>query len=159
MREGSIKRSATRIAISALFVLGLVCSGRAQESDVSIQKTKAQAKRCTSASVEGTYSFSASGTITASPIPAIPNGPYAIIGMATFNADGTVGLTTTESFNGNIVPSGTFTGIYTINADCTGSVQTNVGGTFSLVLTDKGKGFYFLQTNTGTVISGTAKRQ
>lgn len=156
MKKTKLTRTAATMMTLALCLTGLVSKGFAEGGKAT---AKTQAKKCKLSTLEGSFSFTTNGVITASPIPTIPNGPYSAIGLVTFNSDGTLTLSTTQSFNGNIVPPTTFTGLYTVDEDCTGAVQTSGGGTYNLIILDRGREFHFIQTNTGAAITGVAKRQ
>jgi hypothetical protein len=62
----------------------------------------------------------------------------------------------TASVNGTI---STFpiSGPYTVNSDCSGSVEPS-GQHYNFVVTPDGKEVYFIQTDPGTVSSGTEVR-
>ena len=91
------------IAFVSLLVLGLV--------------SRVQAGECSNASIKGTYGFSCEGTI-------VGVGPLAVIGVFTADGKGNGSGVETLSLNGVIIPGVTFTGTYTVNADCTGSFVT-----------------------------------
>ena len=120
---------------------------------------KAADKGCTSSTVLGTYSYTATGFITAPPEFA---GPFAEIGSQTFDGRGGTTATATLSQNGNILQV-SVTGAYTVNPDCTGTLTlqvTQIGITVNafFVIDDAGNGFQAIETEPGLVITRTARR-
>lgn len=109
---------------------------------------------CSARTLRGVYQFSASGFN-------IVNGvalPKAIIEKLVFDGRGGV-LTPAVSLavNGNIIqpPQGS-PGVYTVDADCTGTLTFGDGIMFDLQVKPYGKAVNMLQTNPGTVMQGTA---
>ena len=100
-----MKRASTSvvfvISFVSLLVLGLVSHGQARE--------------CSNASLKGAYGLSCEGTI-------VGVGPVAVVSVLTADGKGNSSGAETLSVNGTIVPGVTFTGAYTVNADCTGSL-------------------------------------
>lgn len=111
---------------------------------------------CSARTLRGVYQFAASGFN-------IVNGaavPKAIIETLLF--DGRGGVQTPQislSANGNIIqpPQGS-PGVYTVDADCTGTLTFGDGIMFDLQVRAGGKTVNMLQTNPGTVMQGTAER-
>jgi hypothetical protein len=90
------------------------------------------ADRCTAASLKGNYGFTASGFF--------PNGagdaPIVASGVATLDGEGTATATITASFDGS-VQTFPYTGTYSVNPDCTGSITATPGSglaSFSIVV-------------------------
>lgn len=111
---------------------------------------------CNLKTLRGVYQFAASGFN-------IVNGaavPKAIIEKLVFDGHGGV-LTPAVSLsvNGNIIqpPQGN-PGVYTVDADCTGTLTFADGPMFDLQIRPYGKVVNMLQTNPGTVMQGTAER-
>ena len=95
---------------------------------------------CSNASLKGTYGYSAQG-FTEAPANVSPAGfvPFAQTGLSAFDGkgnilSGTFTFATTTAAGG--VFSGTFTGTYSVGADCSGTavVQTDAGDTFTFDL-------------------------
>jgi hypothetical protein len=111
---------------------------------------------CTAATIRGVYMFHASGYNIVSGVPL----PKAII--ETVVLDGLGNVTTPAvslSINGTILqpPQGN-PGVYTVEADCTGTLTFADGPKFDLQITPNGKQINMLQTNPNTVMQGTAQR-
>jgi len=111
---------------------------------------------CSSRTLRGVYHFHASGYN-------IVNGaalPKAII--ETIVLDGRGGVVTplvALSINGTIVqpPQGS-PGVYTVEADCTGTLTFADGPMFRLQIRPGGRTLNMLQTNPNTVMQGSAER-
>ncbi len=100
---------------------------------------------CSNASLKGTYGFSQQG-FTEVPANISPAGfvPVAETGLSAFDGNGilsgTFTFATTTAAGG--VVRGTFTGTYSVEADCSGTavVQTSLGDTFTFDLVVLGPG-------------------
>jgi hypothetical protein len=126
--------------------------------------------RCRDDILRGTYVFTASGfTRAPNSGPGTPWVPKAIVEVLQFNGDGTLStpaVTVANPFGdlGNILqpPSGGAPGSYSINDDCSGTVQfadaSNV--TFKIYVDyPEGDTIWMIQTNpANNVFQGSAKR-
>jgi hypothetical protein len=116
----------------------------------------AQAKPvCSLASVQGSYGYTVNGAN-------IGGGPLAAVGLVSSDGAGILSATETDSINGTIVRR-TITGTYTVNANCTGTVifTDNFQQTTHLdfVAVQERDELQFIQTDSGTVTTGIAKKQ
>lgn len=143
MKSGLLVSTAAAIAAA----LAIPTAATASEDDVVT---------CNLKTLRGVYQFAASGFN-------IVNGvalPKAIIEKLVFDGRGGV-LTPSVSLsvNGNIIqpPQGN-PGVYTVDADCTGTLTFADGPMFDLQIRPYGKVVNMLQTNPGTVMQGTAER-
>lgn len=109
--------------------------------------------KCNLLTIKGSYGVHASGSFGTIPL--------ATLGTVTFDGAGNISGNTTSSFGGTI-SSDTFTGSYTVNDDCSGTINfvyaffTISGNT---VIIDNGKEILLIETNPGAVASGVLKRQ
>lgn len=134
-----------------------------QREDVERQATS---RRCNLRTISGSYGSNITGTFFLPPpsgSSAPPTGvPLASVGRLVFDGIGTVSGTDTNSFGGTISVNNA-TGTYTVNDDCTGTLNVTFPNGFTitnnLVIVDGGKEFFVIQTNPGTVITGVFKRQ
>ena len=118
---------------------------------------------CSVASLKGSYGIQSTGSIVALG----PIGPIAEAGTITFDGAGGVSSITTVSLGGQIIPNRTsLSGSYTVNADCTGDLAVILpipGGTTTstshFVIVDHGKEIRLVNTGTGRVIVGNARKQ
>jgi len=93
-------------------------------------------------------------------------GPAASVGTVSLGEDGTATGAQMASFNG-IILTETFTGTYTVNADCTGSTVLNVvssnpafnrTSTLSVVWDDEENRFRMIFTDADTILTGEGQR-
>jgi hypothetical protein len=80
------------------------------------------------------------------------------VGVETWDGQGNTVATYTASVNGNIFPGITVTGTYSVNPDCTGSNAESDGSHYNFVVSSDGNSTTWIQTDPGTVISGTETR-
>jgi len=128
------------------------------------------ARRCADHLLRGQYIFAASGfTRAPNSLPGTPWVPKAIVEVLEFSGDGTLttpALTLANPFGdlGNVVqpPSGGSPGLYSINDDCSGTVQflsdVNVMYRIHVDPADRDT-IWMIQTSpANNVIQGSAKR-
>jgi hypothetical protein len=77
--------------------------------------------------------------------------------LMTFDGKGTGVLTSTTSVNGAI-SRGTVSGPYTVNSDCTMTLTLSNGTHYDTVIAPDGSTGNWIETDTGTVLSGTFRR-
>jgi hypothetical protein len=102
------------------------------------------------ATLRGTYIAQGTGSI-------VGVGPISTVGVMTFDGKGTGVLTSTLSLNGAI-SRGTFSGPYTVNSDCTMTMTLSNGTNYDGVVAPDGSIGNWIETDTGTVLSGTIRR-
>jgi hypothetical protein len=102
------------------------------------------------ATLRGTYLSHGTGTIA--------GGPISAVGTATYDGNGNTSNTFTASVNGTILKSVTVTGTYTVNPDCTGSLEAQNGAHYDFVVNPDGKTVFWIETDPGTVFSGDQVR-
>jgi hypothetical protein len=154
VKEIIMKRStlAKNFAIAAVTALALAVAPTA----------KADNKGCSNATLKGTFSHVGIGFTTAPPSMA---GPFAGVGVETWDGNGGITGTASLSANGNIIPAtvtGTYKGTYNVNPDCTGTYTvTLLGGATSafFVISDSGNEIHAICTDPGTVLTHTFQRQ
>jgi hypothetical protein len=109
---------------------------------------------CTAASLHGSYAYSRMGTI-------VGIGPTAANGVVTFDGQSRLTGTDTASVNGEIIQR-MFEGDYQITATCTGAATLvftdGESVSLDLQLVASGETVSFIQTNEGTVITGSAQK-
>jgi hypothetical protein len=116
---------------------------------------------CSVDTVRGTFGVATTGFIVASG----PIGPVADVGVITFDGNGGVSQNTTTSLNGAILQNRIGTGTYIVNSDdCTGSLSVQIPpriepSTSNFVIVDHGKELRLINTGTGRILTGNAKRQ
>ena len=116
---------------------------------------------CSNASLQGSFGFTAEGTLLALPPPFA--GPFAETGRQTFDGTGNTDATGTLSANGNIVRV-TVQGTYAVNPDCTGSMTLDIlpfeaTATFDFVIDDDGAELRAIAADTGAVENRVYRKQ
>ena len=113
------------------------------------------AASCSNSSLTGNYGFTIGGTDA--------NGPIAIMGQIATDGNGTIAGIATTSSNGVITDRVDVLGLYHINPNCTGTAVITPAGqsklNFALSLIGGGKQIELVETDKGTVESGTAYSQ
>jgi hypothetical protein len=128
----------------------------------------AGAKKCSEATLDGTYLHAFDGFITKGENEE-PKGenkvPFAVAGYQVFHGNGEANGVSSFSVNGKITKKEPFSSTYTVGADCTGTQVVVAGITtkYDLFIAPDGSMYTFVQTDRGTVASGfdlrgTAKR-
>lgn len=109
---------------------------------------------CTNATLIGSYAYSRTGTF-------VFLGAVAANGVITLDGQGNLFGSDTASINGRISQRD-FKGAYEVRADCTGEAKfafsDREGVMIEFQIVDREKEFRFIQTDTGTVVTGSAKR-
>jgi len=100
-----MKRHAISTLLATVFLVSLIASPSAVAKDPG----------CSTSVTAGNWGFSDTGSV-------VGLGPFAAIGTFTLDAAGNVVGEQTNSVNGSVSHL-TFTGPYTVNADCTGSAN------------------------------------
>jgi hypothetical protein len=153
----NLKRSATVL---------LVMAGLAALTGSNAIKLHANPQACTTAILRGGYGAGTTGLINTS---GNPNDirirtfvPFAEAVYFLFDGNGNLSGSSTADFGGFVSPV-TFTGTYTVNANCTGSLTVDAGANGivhrDLVIVDAGKEVDFVSTDPGVVIAGYMKKQ
>lgn len=162
MPKLQLKRTtAAVVLVIGLFSLTLSAIGRDQETKTKSGSTASSLrKKCSNETPEGTYGFYGSGTF----LPDNPDGeiagPYTTVGLIKFDGAGNFTVPAeTETFNGQPVVDQSFTGTYTVNADCTLTAVNQFGGGFAGVIVDDAKEVDLMATDPGVVLNFVLKRR
>jgi len=143
-----------RIAVvfASLFALGIASNPVAGEKE-----------KCSNAILQGSFGYSAAGTLLDSYVPPPYAGPFGEACRQSFDGKGNTAATATLSANGNIQPI-TIQGTYTVNADCTGSMtlyvlqfQSYVHADF--VIDEDGAEVRAIGTDSGVIETRVYKKQ
>jgi hypothetical protein len=117
-----------------------------------------RARQCNLGSLAGNYADLASAS-------AIPGGlaPAVCAGIVTFDGKGILTARESHSFNGFIVPVANYTGTYTMNSDCSGtmtlqSVEQGFTTKQNFVVTEDNKEILYVVQDDGVVSSGVMKK-
>ena len=115
---------------------------------------------CTLTSLSGAYGVRLAGVF----FDSSGNTVYASSGgLWTVDGQGNLTGKETDSFDGKIFRADTYTGTYTMNSDCTGSLSTNsqaVGAaSYDFTLTNGNNQIHLVENDSGTNITGQANKQ
>jgi hypothetical protein len=108
-----MKRTLTLAIFVGLFILGLGLRGHLGLGDAG--KVQAATPKCSLATLKGSYGYTAAGTI-----PGV--GDFAAVGIFTSDGAGQVSGADTAGVSIGVIEQRTFSGTYTVDADCTGSL-------------------------------------
>ena len=155
-----------KIHLKRVTAVLLVLAGLAVVTGSKASMLQAKPQACTTAILRGGYGAGTTGLIN---ISNNPNDikiktfvPFAEAVYFLFDGDGNVSGTSTADFGGFVSPV-TFTGTYTVNANCTGNLTVDAGASGivhrDLVIVDAGKEVEFVSTDPGVVIAGYMKKQ
>jgi hypothetical protein len=121
---------------------------------LSVLPAAADDKGCSDASLKGDYAYAVNGTsLTIQPV-----GPVAILGKITADGKGSFSGSINGSIAGIILTDVPITGTYGVASDCTGTLTTDYPAFtahFSLVLFEDSKRAQLVETDAGTVGTGT----
>lgn len=112
-------------------------------------------RHCSAATLKGRFGFLATGTI-------VGIGPVSFVGTEDFDGVGSFSARDWASFNGATF-SRDYVGTYEVDADCTGTITfpsptRGVDIHFKFVIVDGAREAFAIETDPGTVVSGTMKR-
>lgn len=102
------------------------------------------------ATKHGTYVVYGTGTI-------VGVGAAVAVGEITYDGHGNTLATFTLNVNGNVQTNTDVPGTYSINSDCTGT-SLEAGAHYSFVVSPDGNTTTWMETDPGTVVSGTEVR-
>ena len=102
------------------------------------------------ATKHGTYVVYGTGTV-------VGVGPAVAVGEITYDGHGNTLATFTLNVNGSVQTHIDVPGTYTINSDCTGT-SLEAGAHYSFVVSPDGNTTTWMETDPGTVVSGTEVR-
>jgi hypothetical protein len=153
-----MKRRSLWAAGVLLLVVGLagvlaMRTGYAEDENASMAK-------CSEATLDGTYLFADNGFV----IKDNEKVPFASSGYEVYDGNGHVKGVSTTNVNGKVSSKETFSGTYTVKADCTGSSTYTDGTRYDDYIAPDGSMLTFVQTKPSNwVLAGdehqvTAKR-
>lgn len=111
--------------------------------------------QCTNGLLNGRYGYEIKGSLAGV-------GPVVLVGTITHSYDGTYTGAMTASYNGQIVPFLPFSGNFAVNSDCSGTSSFTLPDgtkvTARIVVVERGKEYFIVNTDPGNVLSGVIKR-
>jgi len=79
-------------------------------------------------------------------------------GWEIYNGNGTMNGMYSGSTNGTIISRDAYTGNYTVNSDCSGTLTTSDGSHYDQFISRSGNKFTWIETDTGFTFSGSEWR-
>ncbi|WP_437568285.1 hypothetical protein [Sorangium sp. So ce542] len=122
---------------------GLVALSAAAERD-------AWHGRCSLATLNGVYVYAADGRNA-------EGEEFTEAGIEIYHGDGTMEGSDTRSTEG-VISRDVYTGTYTVNPDCTGTLTTSLGGNYDQFILPSGEAFTWISTDPGVIWSSFEKR-
>jgi hypothetical protein len=119
-----------------------------------------QAKKCSEATLHGTYLFAYAGV----DITGEDQVPFAGAGYEVFDGNGKVKAVGSGNFNGEVFRNEPYSGTYTVKADCTGTITYTDDSEYDLFIAPDGSMFTYVRVNSPEQVTsafelrGTAKR-
>jgi hypothetical protein len=150
-----MKRIIVLSTIAAL-MLGVLTVGA-----VYANNEDAGAKKCSVATLHGTYLFAFNGVEIQGNDEQVP---FAFAGYAVFDGNGKEKGVASSNFNGKVTRKEPVSATYTVKADCTGTVTYRDGSQIDVFIAPDGSIFTFIQTKPSELVGsgfeprGTAKR-
>ena len=147
--------AALLVVLGVVGLVGVLAVGRGFADD----ENDAGAK-CSKATLHGTYLFAYDGF----DITGKDQAPFAAAGYEVFDGNGHAKAVYSANVNGQIIRKETFSGKYTVKADCTGTVTFEDGTRFDQFIAPDGSKFTFVQTKPSELVASgfeqraTAKR-
>lgn len=124
---------------AAALSLAPVGAGYAKDGNASSRA------KCSKATLDGTYLFAQNGV----EIKGDEQRPFALAGFDVFDGNGEVKGVASGNFNGEVFRNDRFTGTYTVNANCTGTVTFRDGDAIhgDIFIAPDGSKFAFVRTD------------
>ena len=145
-----MKRIIVLSTVAAL-MLGVLAAGM-----VYANNEDAGTKKCSEATLHGTYLFAFDGVeIKGNNDQA----PFAIAGYAVFDGNGKEKGVASSNFNGEVSRNESVSATYTVKANCTGTVTFADGSQIDLFIDPDGSGFAFVQTNPPELVASGFERR
>jgi hypothetical protein len=118
-------------------------------------RAESAGQRCSEHTLRGAYVFAATGHNIVGGVPV----PKAIVEQIEFDGRGTLLVPgVTVSVSGVILQPPPGDGSYTLEDDCSGTVDFTGGPSFAIYLSPNGDTGWMIQTNPNTVFQGTVTR-
>ncbi len=110
---------------------------------------------CSNAGVKGAFGVQATGTF-------LTIGPVAFNGLLALDGSGNLSGTESGSVDGQIFSQQAVSGTYQVKSNCTGTMTFQISGQqaqhASLAVVNGGKSMLLLETDTGTIVSGSGQQ-
>jgi hypothetical protein len=153
----------TRAAVTTLVVAAALIALRIGLPSGTLPRVHAQEngrEGCSLETLKGGYGLTFHGFGTEGPVPTQINAftPVAGVGVVTFDGSGNLSLSETVSRGGLIAPL-TTAGSYTVNPDCTGSLEAGRAAHLNFVIVHNVKEILAINTDQGRVAVDNLEKQ
>jgi hypothetical protein len=147
--------TATLVVVGSNLNRGILPGVQAQQADHEEHR-----ERCNVRTLRGGYGLTFQGFGTRGPVPALVGAfiPAAGVGVVNFDGRGSLTLDETVSTGGSIAPL-TTTGTYTVDSDCTGSLNAPGAATWNFVIVHDGRQILAINTVQGRVATVNLEKQ
>jgi hypothetical protein len=115
----------------------------------------ASGAKCSEATLDGTYLFADDGFV----IRDNEKVPFASSGYEVYDGNGHTKGVSTTNVNGKITSKETFSGTYTVKADCTGSSTYSDGTRYDDYIAPDGSMLTYVQTKPSNLVSAGLEQQ
>lgn len=151
---GTVAAACTLIAVPVHSHRGILPGVQAQVTESEHHE------KCSVRSLRGGYGLIFQGFGTMAPVPALTGAflPAAGVGVVNFDGSGSLTLTDTVSSGGKVAVI-TTTGMYTVNSDCTGTLNAPGAASWYFVIVHDGRQILAINTIQGRVASVNLERQ
>ena len=160
-----MRNKKVKVALGILVVAAALAAVQVRFPSSALPKVHAQEgaledESCSLGALKGGYGLTFHGFGTSGPVPAPINAfiPVAGVGMMTFDGSGNLSLSETVSFGGKVGPL-TAPGTYTVNPDCTGSLQAVNAAHLNFVIVHNGREILAINTDQGRVAAVNFEKQ
>jgi hypothetical protein len=147
--------AALLVVLGVVGLVGVLAVGRGFAGEENAAKAK-----CSEATLHGTYLFADDGFV----IKDNEKVPYASSGYEVFDGNGHTKGVSTTNVNGKVTSKETFSGTYTVKANCTGSSTYTDGTHYDDYIAPDGSMLTYVQTKPSNLViagleqQGSAKR-
>jgi hypothetical protein len=155
--------TATRTALPAFALFAALAGGSAlvHADEENATATLQSAETCSDSSLQGTYGFNYHGVNLTS--DGTRASEFGGVGVETFDGEGAITSGRLMGVSGGQPIAFTFTGTYSVNADCTGAktitFDDGLASHYALVLVDRGREIETAGTDAGTLVAFTQVRE
>ena len=151
---GTLAAACALIAVPVNSHRGILPSAQAQQMGGERHET------CSVRTLRGGYGLIFQGFGTTAPVPALTGAflPAAGVGVVNFDGSGSLTLTDTVSTGGKVALI-TTTGTYSVNSDCTGSLNAPGAAAWNFVIVHDGRQILAINTIQGRVAAVNLEKQ
>jgi hypothetical protein len=141
---------AAGVVLLVVGLAGVLAIGTGYAEDENASKAK-----CSEATLHGTYLFADNGFV----IKDNEKVPFASSGYEVYDGNGHTKGVSTTNVNGKVTSKETFSGTYTVKADCTGSSTYTDGTHYDDYIAPDGSMLTYVQTKPSKLVSAGLEQQ